>query len=106
MSRKNFETLSEALTDLRKRGYLHDFNLHSEWIECQSLNLQLKPADFHVDEVYRFEGMNNPDDSSILFAIQSPTGVKGVLVDAYGAYSESLSAEMIKRLTIDAKTSH
>lgn len=106
MGRKNFETLTEALTDLRKRGYLHDFNLHSEWIECQSLNLQLKPADFHVDEVYRFEGMNNPDDSSILFAIQSPTGVKGVLVDAYGVYSESLSAEMIKRLTIDANTSH
>lgn len=103
---KNFETLTEAIADLRKRGYVHDFNLHTEWIECQPLQLQLKPADFHVDEVHRFEGMNNPDDSSILFAIQSPTGVKGVLVDAYGAYAESLSTEMIKRLTIDANTSH
>jgi hypothetical protein len=103
---KNFETLSEAIADLRKRGYEHDFNLRSEWIECQSLDMQLKPADFHVDEIHRFEGMNNPDDSSILFAIQSPVGIKGILVDAYGAYSESLSTEMIKRLTIDAKTSH
>jgi hypothetical protein len=103
---KVFETLTEAITDLRKRGYVHDFNLHSEWIACQQLNLQLKPADFHVDEVHRFEGMNNPDDSSILFAIQSPDGVKGVLVDAYGAYAEALSSEMIKRLTIDGRTSH
>lgn len=103
---KNFETLTEAIADLRKRGYVHDFNLRTEWIECQPLQLQLKPADFHVDEVHRFEGMNNPDDSSILFAIQSPTGLKGVLVDAYGAYAESLSTEMIKRLTIDANTSH
>ncbi len=103
---KVFETLTETITDLRKRGYTHDFNLYSEWIECQSLNLQLKPVDFHVDEVHRFEGMNNPDDSSILFAIQSPDGVKGILVDAYGAYSEALSSEMIKRLTIDASTVH
>jgi hypothetical protein len=103
---KSFETLTEAITDLRKRGYVHDFNLHSEWIECQSLNLQLMPADFHVDEIHRFEGMNDPDDSSILFAIQSPGGVKGVLVDAYGAYAESLSTEMLNRLNIDDKTSH
>lgn len=103
---KIFETLSEAITDLRKRGYVHDFNLQSEWIECQPLRLQLKPSDFHVDEVHRFEGMNNPDDSAILFAIQSPAGVKGVLVDAYGVYAESLSPEMIKRLTIDGNTAH
>lgn len=103
---KTFETLTEAMVDLRNRGYVHDFNLHSEWIECQPLNLQLKPTEFHVDEVHRFEGMNNPDDSSILFAIQSPTGVKGILVDAYGVYAESLSTEMIQRLTIDTRTSH
>ncbi len=100
------ETLSEAITDLKQRGYVQDFNLHPEWIECPPLNLRLRPEEFHVDEVYRFEGMNNPDDSSILLAIQSTTGVKGLLVDAYGAYASSLSPEMIKRLTIDSKTSH
>lgn len=103
---RTFETLSEAITNLKKRGYIHDFNLHPEWIECVPLNLQLKPTHFHVDEVHRFEGMTNPDDSSILMALQSTDGVKGLLVDAYGVYSESLSPEMIKRLTIDSKTSH
>jgi hypothetical protein len=102
---KTFETLSEAIADLKKRGYVNDFNLHPEWIECPPLNLQLKPTEFHVDEVHRFEGMTNPDDSSILMAIQSTNGIKGLLVDAYGVYSDSLSAEMIKRLTIDGQTS-
>jgi hypothetical protein len=102
---KTFETLSEAIADLKKRGYVNDFNLHLEWIECPPLNLQLKPTEFHVDEVHRFEGMTNPDDSSILMAIQSTNGIKGLLVDAYGVYSDSLSAEMIKRLTIDGQTS-
>jgi hypothetical protein len=103
---KNFETLSEAIADLSIRGYTNDFNLHPEWIECPPLNLKFGPTDFHVDEVFRFEGMNDPDDSSILFAIRSTAGVKGLLVDAYGAYADSVSPEMIKRLTIDSKTSH
>ena len=103
---KIFETLSEAMADLAKRGYTNDFNLHPEWIECPPLNLRFGPTDFHVDEVHRFEGMNDPDDSSILFAIRSTAGVKGLLVDAYGAYANSLSSEMVKRLTIDSQTSH
>jgi hypothetical protein len=103
---KNFETLSEAIQDLKTRGYENDFNLHPEWIECSPLNLILPPSKFHVDEIYRFEGANNPDDSSVLFAIQSEDGIKGILVDAYGAYADSLNQEMIKRLSIDKNTLH
>ncbi len=103
---KTFDTLTEAIQDLKSRGYAHDFNLQSEWLECISLNIKLGPSDFHVDEIYRFEGMNDPDDSSILFAIRSAAGVKGILVDAYGAYSSALSAAMLTKLTIDSKTKH
>lgn len=101
---QKFETLSEAITNLRKQGYIHDFNLRSEWLESEQLNVQLKPGTFHVDELYRFEGMTNPDDSSILFAITSPAGIKGILVDAYGPYAESLSSKILKQLIIDTET--
>ncbi|GHN03028.1 hypothetical protein WSM22_45170 [Cytophagales bacterium WSM2-2] len=103
---KNFETLSEAISDLKKRGYVSDFNLHPEWIECPPMNVKLGPTDFHVDEVHRFEGATDPDDSAVLYAINSGKGVKGILVDAYGAYSGSLSPEMIDRLKIDRNTDH
>jgi hypothetical protein len=102
---KTFETLSEAIQDLKLRGYSNDFNLHPEWIECPPMNLKLKPEEFHVDEVHRFEGATDPDDSSVLYAISS-TKLRGVLVDAYGAYSGSLSNEMISRLKIDRNTLH
>ena len=103
---KTFETLSEAMSDLKKRGYSSDFNLHPEWIECTPMSLRLKPDEFHVDEVHRFEGATNPDDSSVLYAISSTAGVKGLLVDAYGVYANSLSDEMILRLKIDRNTQH
>ncbi len=100
------ETLSEAINELKKRGYDNDYNLHPEWIECPSKNLKLKPIQFHVDEVHRFEGATNPDDSAVLFAISSTAGMKGVLVDAYGVYSDSLSKEMIDHLQIDKDTQY
>ncbi len=44
--------------------------------------------------------MSSTDDNSILYAISSKEGIKGLLVDAYGMYSESLNEEMIQKLTI------
>lgn len=101
---KTFDTLSQAITDLKQRGYVHDFNLQSECIHCAPLNRKFEPYHFHVDEVHRFEGMTNPSDSSVLFAISTVDGVKGLLVDAYGMYAESLSPQMIEKLTIDYRT--
>jgi hypothetical protein len=103
---KSFETLQDAIRQLKRQGYENDFNLHPEWIECPPLNVKLGPEEFHVDEVYRFEGMNDPDDSAVLYAVSSRRGIKGLLVDAYGAYASSMSTEMIRRLTIDSKTKH
>jgi hypothetical protein len=101
---KTFETLTEAMQALKVRGYIHDFNLHPEWIECPPLKMKLAPEDFHVDEVHRFEGMTDPDDSTILFAISSTSGAKGLLVDAYGLYASSLSPIMIEKLVIDKRS--
>ena len=44
--------------------------------------------------------MSSVDDNSIVFAISSDTGVKGVLVDAYGVYADNLSDSMVRRLAI------
>jgi hypothetical protein len=97
---KSYETLSSAIDGLKSRGYTLDFNLRHDCLECKSVEKFWKSNDFHVDEVYRFEGMSNPDDSSILFAISISDGKKGTLVDAYGAYAESITQEMMDKLNI------
>lgn len=94
-----YDTLSQAIEALKALGYVQDFNLTETCIECSSLAKSIQPDEFEVDEVYRFEGMTNPDDSSVLYAITSSHhGIKGLLVDAYGAYSSPLNAEMIEKL--------
>lgn len=92
------DTLSETMEYLQKQGYTYDFNLCSGHIECNALKLTLHPEDFEVDELHRFGGMSSTDDNSVLYAIRSKKGVKGLLVDAYGVYAENISEAMRKKL--------
>ena len=97
---KNYESLVDALDDLRKRGYEADFATDTVCLYCGNLDIRLNPEEFNIDEVYRFEGDSSPDDNSILYAITSTSGLKGTLVDSYGTYAESLSFEMAKKLQV------
>jgi hypothetical protein len=58
------------------------------------------PDDFEVTEVYRFEGMTDPDDQSVLYALESKDGIKGTLVNGYGLYSDGATDELIAKLYI------
>ena len=97
---KNYETVSEAVNDLNKRGYTHDFNLGEDCLVCGEI-LSLSPEEFEIDEVYRFEGMTDPGDEMIVYAISSRKGdEKGVLVNAYGPYEDIDSSVIMKKLKI------
>ena len=80
----NYTTVTDTLNGLKEQGYVLDFNLKPDCIECNAQNLQLYPEDFVIDKFYRFEGASNPDDSAIVYAISSKDGLKGTLLDAYG----------------------
>ena len=82
---KQYNSPAEALDDLKKRGYEADFEPQSDCLYCSDLDLRLYEEEFHVDEVYHFEGDSNPVDNAIVYAFTSPTGIKGTVVDGSGA---------------------
>lgn len=94
-----YDTLSQAMASLRKEGYTHDFEIRPNAVKSRTSDIELHPDQFQVDKFYRFEGMSNPDDNSILYAI-SGKGHKGLVVDAYGMYSDKLDRAMIEKLDI------
>lgn len=96
---KPYVTLSETLNDLRKQGYVEDFNLQQNCLECRNGQFKVFADEFKVDKYYRFEGDSNPSDAAILYAISSDKHqLKGVLVNAYGIYSEPVTDEMLQKL--------
>jgi hypothetical protein len=95
------DTLVETLESLQEQGFTYDFNITAHSLEFHKedgVKLSLSPDDFDIVKVFRFEGMTNPSDMSILYAIESKDGLKGTLVSSYGVYADAMSAEMIKKL--------
>lgn len=96
-----YDTSAEAINDLVSKGYDHNFNLKDEELYCHTNDTSLQPDEFQIDEVHRFEGDTNPDDEVVVYAISSPSAnIKGILVNAYGVYAESVSAELVEKLKI------
>ena len=94
-----FSTLTEAITDLQQRGYTDDLTAAESCLICDARGIHLDPVQFEIDEFHRFEGMNDPDDQSIVYAISSKDhGIKGILVNAYGPDASSFTQEMVRKL--------
>lgn len=99
--KRTYISLSEAIKNLQEEGYTEDFNLCNAGIENKSKKSIHGPDDLEVIKFYRFEGMTNPADNTVLYVIETSAGEKGLLVDAYGAYSGQVPKEMIEKLRID-----
>ena len=96
---KIYETLSEAISDLTKRGYTFNFNIKHDCIACVENSINLQPDEFEIDEVHRFQEMSDVGDENVLYAISSDKyNMKGLLVNAFGIYADTASAEMISKL--------
>ena len=97
---KSYETMVEAINDLKKQGYTEDLNLEENCLEVNKC-IKLNPDDFHVDSFYRFEENTDPDEQAILYAISVPhLNIKGLLVNAYGIYSDAMTDEMTSKLNV------
>lgn len=95
-----YDTLSEAVSGLRKRGYSIDFNLEYDFIHCKDMDLALAPEEFEITEVYRFEGNSDPADEAVVYAIESRHGQKGILVNGFGVSADPVSDEMVEKLRL------
>jgi hypothetical protein len=97
---EQYDTLSQAMTALRAQGYTEDFNMQSHCLECSVRAIELFPHEFEIDKVFRFYGPSDPGDESILYAISSDKyELKGLLVNGYGFSSDSLTQEMVEKLS-------
>ncbi len=85
----DLKTLTSCLEYLKGEGYTDDFRISGSELLSSSNRGRFRPEQVKINNFYRFEGPSNPDDNSILYAIETEDGTKGTLIDAYGVYSDS-----------------
>lgn len=95
-------TLSQILEKLRTKGIDNELKMtdHGK-MQSKALNKIYTPYDLTIVKTYRFEGMSDPADNSVLYMIEDSDKNMGYILDAYGAYSDNdgaAFADFLKRI--------
>ncbi|QXP51351.1 hypothetical protein [Cellulophaga sp. HaHa_2_1] len=86
----------EYIKEYQEQGYIHNFRAQDNSL----INLETKksytPKNIFIKKEFRFEGMSNPSDMSILYIIETKDGVKGTVLANYSPSSDTEMAEFFK----------
>ena len=96
--KENMSTMVSILDAINKTGYVSQFRVTPDGLMSVESGKTYKPGEIEIKHFYRFEGESNPDDSSIVYAIETKDGERGTLIDSYGMYSDPLVSSFIKRV--------
>ena len=95
--------LEKVQANLEKYGYTEQFRVDKGKLVGIESKKSYNPKDVKAVNFYRFEGISDPDDMSILYAIETFDGIKGTLTDAYGNYSDDDTGEFMKQVDVVTK---
>ena len=96
--------MDRCLERLEQKGYTDQFKVEKgKLISLKDSKKKYKAKDVSAANFFRFEGISNPDDMSVLYAIETSDGDKGTLVDAYGLYADEATGEFMKEVEIHKK---
>ena len=81
------KSLSSCVNRMKKEGYVEDFQVTENGLTTFDHRKNFGPDQVRIVNFYRFEGESDPGDNSVLYVIETDDGLKGTLVDGYGAYA-------------------
>ncbi len=89
------KTLSSCMNKLQADGYNVNFMAENGRLHEIDSEKYYNPAQVKIANFYRFEGESDPSDNSILYAIETDDGKKGIIADAYGVYADNELSKFI-----------
>jgi hypothetical protein len=100
MGATGYRTLDRVMEELEQRGYVEAFEVRNGRLVALGSGRAFDAGDVTIREYQRFEGVSDPDDASIVYAIETRGGPKGLLVDAFGPYADPEIGRLLERVEI------
>lgn len=100
---EDMTSMTACMNKLQSDGYTNNFKVDERELVSLDTERKFKPEQVHINNFYRFEGPSDPDENSILYAIETDSGERGMLTDAYGAYADPNVSKFIKEVEDIAK---
>lgn len=79
-------------------GYDDDFKITDNGLKSLKTEKIYQPDQVNVINFFRFEGQSDPNDNTIMYVIETSDGLKGTLVDAYGAYADRAVSDFMNNV--------
>ncbi len=98
------DTLTHVVEELTRRGYTEHFGVVDGRLHALGTGQRFEPNDVVIRGYYRFEGVSDPDDMAIVYAIETKSGTRGILVDAFGVYADPTIGAALRDVPILSKT--
>lgn len=95
-----YATLAEAVDELTRRGFPERFRVVDGRLRALGTGETFGAEDLVIREYHRFEGVSDPDDMAIVYAIETKGGVRGTLTDAFGVYSDPATSALLQDVLI------
>jgi len=96
----DYQTLAGAIDDLARRGFTESLAVVGNELCTTKMQKIFRPDEVVIREYRRFEGVSDPDDMSIVYAIETEGGIRGTLVDAYGVYADPAVSAFLSKVPV------
>jgi hypothetical protein len=93
-------TLAETIDHLHRRGFTGHFGVIADGLREFGTGATFRADEVRICDCFRLEEAPDPSDIAVVYAIESRTGVRGTLVDAFGVYSNPAISEFVARVAI------
>ena len=97
-----YDNLVQATKKLSERGFDTEFKFDGNQLLSIDTNHTYAADDLQIVEYHRFEGMSNPADSSVIFAIETNTDEKGTVIMSYSTDADMQLVSFIDKVKVKA----
>ena len=93
-------SVAGAVNELGRRGFTEGLRVIDGGLRAIGTGEPVRTEDLVIREVYRFEGISDPDDMAIVYGIEGRRGLRATVVDAFGVYSDPALSALMEKVAI------
>ena len=93
-------SVAGAVDELGRRGFTEGLRVINGGLRTIGTGEPIRAEDLVIREVYRFEGVSDPDDMAIVYGIEGRRGLKATVIDAFGVYSDPALSALMEKVAI------
>ena len=92
----------EKIQEYIEKGFTSNYQMRNGKFTDLERGLTFTSDEIIIEDEYRYEGMSNPEDMSILYILSVPNASKGTLLLPYGPSGDGEMGWFMKEVSLNA----